>query len=90
MLVKELANKSDVKKNTIDQYLSATNQSPSVEAGIKIAKVSGLSVEYLVTGKDDHGLSDFSRHIAQFSEQLDNKNKAFVLDFVKWLSARRD
>ena len=90
MLVKELAEKSGVKKNTIDQYLSARSQSPSVEAGVKIAKVLGVSVEYLVTGKDDHGLSSSSRHIAQLSEQLDEKNKAFVLDFIKWLSARGD
>jgi len=54
----------------------------------------GVSVEYLVTGEDSlktiQKLSNTSRHIAQLAEQLDDKKKAFVLDFIKWLSFRED
>lgn len=43
MTVKELAFASGVNKRTIDQYLSSA---------VKIATVLGVSVEYLVTGKN--------------------------------------
>ena len=93
MLVKELAVKSGVKKNTIDKYLCAEGKIPSLEKGVKIAQVLGVSVEYLVTGKDDQNntiqkLSKSTRLIAQHVEKLDEKNKAFVLDFIKWLLTR--
>ena len=52
MTVKELAFASGVNKRTIDQYLSAAAKIPSAENAVKIAAVLGVSVEYLVTGKN--------------------------------------
>jgi transcriptional regulator with XRE-family HTH domain len=49
--VKELAAKTGISRRTIDQYLSAAAKMPSAENAVKIAKVLGVSVEYLVTGK---------------------------------------
>jgi len=93
MTVKELAAKSGINKLTIDHWLSAKGKIPTLEKGVKIAQVLGVSVEYLVTGEDNphntpQKLSNTSRHIAQLSERLDDKRKAFVLDFIKWLSFR--
>jgi len=53
MLVKELAAKSGVNKFSIDNYLNARGQIPSVEAAIRIAQALDVSVEYLVMGKDE-------------------------------------
>jgi len=92
--VKELAAKSGINKGTIDHWLSAKNKIPTVDKGVKIAQVLGVSVEYLVTGEDSpktiQKSSNLSRHIAQLSEKLDDKKKAFILDFIKWLSLRED
>ena len=90
MPVKELAAKSGIKKNTIDQYLSARSQLPSVETGVKIAQALGVSVEYLVTGEEKQNnaiqnLSKTSRQIIHYAEKMDDKKMAFVLDFIKWL-----
>lgn len=52
MTVKELAFASGVNKRTIDQYLSSAAKMPSAENAVKIATVLGVSVEYLVTGKN--------------------------------------
>lgn len=52
MTVKELAFASGVNKRTIDQYLSAAAKMPSAENAVKIATALGVSVEYLVTGKN--------------------------------------
>jgi transcriptional regulator with XRE-family HTH domain len=52
MQVKELAALSGVKKETISSYLGARNQTPSVENAVKIARVLGVSVEFLVTSAE--------------------------------------
>jgi transcriptional regulator with XRE-family HTH domain len=50
MYVKELAALSGVKEQTIASYLSVRSRIPSAEAAVKIARVLGVSVEYLITG----------------------------------------
>jgi transcriptional regulator with XRE-family HTH domain len=91
MLVKELAARSGVNKFSIDNYLSKRGQIPSADAAVKIAGVLGVSVEYLVTGRERDGavqLSGESRNIARLAEQLDKKDRQFVLDFIKWIKSR--
>jgi len=93
MPVKELAAKSGINKLTIDHWLSAKGKIPLLDKGVKIAQALGVSVEYLVTGEDSPKTQKFSNtsfHIAQLSEKLDEKKRAFVLDFIKWLSLRED
>ena len=51
MLVKELAQKSGIKKQTLDNYLSTHNTIPNAEVAVKIAHALGTTVEYLITGK---------------------------------------
>ena len=94
MLVKELAAKSGVSKYSLDNYLNARGQIPSVVAGQKIARALGVSVEYLVTGQESkkpgktqtlHG--DIGM-IARLAEQLDTEKRKFVIDFMKWLTTR--
>jgi transcriptional regulator with XRE-family HTH domain len=95
MLVKELAKLSGVKKQTIDSYLRENNYTPSVVAAVKIAQALGVSVEYLVTGKDDRLRKELKetskdiRIIAQLAEQLDDEKRQFVIDFVKWIKVRK-
>lgn len=51
MLVKELAQKSGIKKQTLDNYLSTHNTIPNAEVAVRIAQALGTTVEYLITGK---------------------------------------
>ena len=94
MLVKELAARSGVNKYSIDNYLNKRGQMPSVEAAVKIAHALGVSVEYLVTGKENSTadaaarLSKEAYTIARQAEQLNNKNRQFVVDFIKWIKSR--
>ena len=96
MLVKELASKSGVPKHSIDNYLNARGQIPSVEAGVKIAQALGVSVEYLVTSRDDKQTKNSQkiirdvRIIAQLAEQLDDEKRQFLIDFIKWLKLRKN
>ena len=95
MLVKELAAKSGVSKHSLDCYLNARGQIPSVEVGVKLAKALGVSVEYLVTGEESKQakaqpkISGDAWVVAQLAEQLDDGQRKFLVDFIKWLKLRQ-
>jgi transcriptional regulator with XRE-family HTH domain len=84
--VKELADLSGVKKQTIDSYLRENNYTPSAVAAVNIARVLGVSVEYLVTGKEtQEGKSPSSLHyelrsLIQSLEQLKKEDRKIVID----------
>ena len=51
---KELAEKSGVAERALYNYVATKNPSmPPADVAVKIANALGVSVEYLVTGKDD-------------------------------------
>lgn len=52
ILVKELAERSGINKRTLDNYLREKATQPPVDIAYKIANVLGVSMEYLVTGKN--------------------------------------
>jgi transcriptional regulator with XRE-family HTH domain len=84
--VKELAELSGVKKQTIDSYLRENNYTPSAVAAVNIARVLGVSVEYLVMGKETQkGKSPSSLHyelrsLIQSLEQLNKEDRKIVID----------
>ena len=94
MLVKELAVLSGVKKKTIDSYLGNREYKPSVESAVNIAKALGVSVEYLVTGKNGEKERPFSslpgdiQEIALITEQLKTKDRQIVLTLARLLRNR--
>ena len=94
MLVKELAAKSGVKKSSLDNYLKAKGQIPSVEVGLKIAQALGVTVEYLVTGNESNQTDELQkgnndiRIICALTKQLDDEKRKFVIDFISWLRKR--
>jgi transcriptional regulator with XRE-family HTH domain len=81
MRVKELARLSGVKKQTIDSYLRENSYTPSVEAAVKIAGALGVSVEYLVIGKDmdSKALGPDARLLIQSLEQLGETDRKVVI-----------
>ena len=50
--VKELAFKAGLNRRTIDNYLRTNESQPTAENAVKIAQALGVTVEYLVTGKE--------------------------------------
>jgi len=94
MLIKELAANSGLKAKTIDSYLGSRSHSPSAEAAVSIARALGVSVEYLVTGKDpakNTALSSLPKDIQDIaleSKQLNAKDRYVVLNLVRLLNKR--
>lgn len=50
--IKELAFRTQIPYTTLLSYMNDKKSLPNVEAGVRIAKVLNVSVEYLVTGRD--------------------------------------
>jgi len=85
MLVKELAHKTGIPKQTIDKYLLSSGSIPPADKAVAIAKTLGVSVEYLVTGRKtangkthDKILSPEMRSIAECVEPLSREERKIV------------
>jgi transcriptional regulator with XRE-family HTH domain len=91
ILVKELSAKSGIKKRTLDKYLTENGSIPSAEAAVKIARVLGISVEFLVTGRDPrieaarNSLYSDIRELVRVAETLDESSREFMLILAKSL-----
>jgi transcriptional regulator with XRE-family HTH domain len=68
---KEFAAKAGIKKRALDAYLWAQQSMPPADTAVKIASALGLSVEYLVTGKEYRQSVDISGYL-QFRDILDD------------------
>jgi transcriptional regulator with XRE-family HTH domain len=96
MLVKELAARSGVSKRTIDNYLRENGSIPNAEAAVKIARVLGVSVEYLVTGKENAvektiiALPPELRRLIDTAAKLSLKNRRLVLRLIKAVKEQED
>ncbi len=51
LLDKEVTDRAGISKRAIDSYVGSRGCIPSADIAVKIAKVLGTSVEYLVTGE---------------------------------------
>ena len=57
LTVKELSAKTGIIKGTLDNYLGVRASIPPADIAVKIAQALNVSVEYLVTGKDEKSKS---------------------------------
>ena len=68
---KEFAAKAGIKKRALDGYLRAQQSMPPADTAVKIASTLGLTVEYLVTGKECRRTIDISGYL-RFRDLLDD------------------
>jgi transcriptional regulator with XRE-family HTH domain len=94
MYVKELATLSGVKKQTIDTYLNVHNCMPSADAAVKIAQTLGVSVEYLVTGKDPKQKTAQypleAKMAAELITKMKEKNRKMAVAIIKSMKKQED
>jgi transcriptional regulator with XRE-family HTH domain len=89
ILVKELAARANVNKHTLDNYLSVNSYMPSAETAVKIARVLGVSVEYLVTGSEperkrsQHQLSPEGHTAGCLFDELSPDSRKLVLSLIQ-------
>ncbi|GHV01021.1 transcriptional regulator [Spirochaetia bacterium] len=93
MMVKELSVLSGVNKRSIDTYLREKGSIPSADAAVKIANTLGVSVEYLITGRDTQieKLRNTKIHeLIQVIETLDQNSREVMLTLGKALKRMQD
>ena len=95
LTVKELSAKIDIPKPTLDCYLGSRQTMPPADIAVKIAKALNVSVEYLVTGKDEkiipqnyEELQPF-RYLLDDLKQLDEKELEFLSVMIHVLARRK-
>ena len=99
MYVKELAARSGIKKQTIDSYLNVHSSMPSADAAVAIARALGVSVEYLVTGKEVKQKKPpyppihypvEARIAAELTAQLQERNRKMAVAILKSIKKQED
>jgi transcriptional regulator with XRE-family HTH domain len=69
--IKEFATKAGIKKRALDAYLRTQQSMPPADIAVKMASVLGLSVEYLITGKEYRQSVDISAYL-RFKDVIDD------------------
>lgn len=98
LTVKELSAKTGISKRTLDCYLGGRVSMPPADIAVKIASALGVSVEYLVTGKDGTGKKEAAlplfdcniRSILQIILTLDEKDVKTVLGLAAVLKEQAE
>ncbi|MDR1420672.1 MAG: helix-turn-helix domain-containing protein [Treponema sp.] len=96
LTVKELSARTGIAKGTLDCYLGSRSSMPPADIAVKIAKALGVTVEYLVTGKDEgasHSIS-FSGHalrsLVKIAQELDDKDTETITGLAKILKKQAE
>lgn len=78
--VKELADKTGISKRILDHYLAEKYTEPTAVSAVKIAKELGVSVEYLVTGKNSEVPESIKPEIIELLRDINHlPEKDFLL-----------
>ena len=87
LTVKELSAKTGIAKGTLDCYLGARASMPPADIATKIAKALGVTVEYLVTGKETRKKDTLLvRSIINELDKLNKKDIETILGLAKVLT----
>jgi len=94
LTVKELSAKTGIPKGTLNCYLGVRASIPPADIAVKIANVLDLTVEYLVTGrenkKQDKLLAHNVRSIIQILTELNEKDIETILGLSKILKSQSE
>lgn len=77
---KELSDKTGISVNTIRNYINGHNALPSIDSGVKIAKVLGVTAEYLVDGKESGSKDNniLENLVSDFKSLCENDKKSVL------------
>lgn len=87
LLYKEVAAKAGITKRAMDTYVGAKGSIPSAEVAVRLAKILGVSVEYLVTGSGEHeNISLQEKHILSCFRKLSDKERSALEHYLEQLT----
>ena len=80
LLLKEVALEAGLNQKSLNNYLRENSSIPSADIAVRIAKVLGVSVEYLVTGKKDVAPQYYVHYSAEIRQLADKLSKMSARD----------
>ena len=85
LLDKEVADRAGITKRAIDSYVGSRACMPSADVAVRLARVLGCSVEYLVTGNDtrQRHLDTKSRRVVQLFSKLEPAEQDLLLQLLE-------
>jgi transcriptional regulator with XRE-family HTH domain len=78
MTAAQLAEKAGINKRTLNGWLYVKSPNPAVEDFRKTAAALGVSMEYLVTGKDGAALTDEETLLLALFRRLPRQRRALL------------
>jgi len=94
LTVKELSEKTGIAKGTLDCYLGVRASMPPADIAVKIANALGVTVEYLVTGKEskkqDKMLNHNVRSVIKILMELSEKDIETLLGLTKVIKTQSE
>ena len=85
---KEVAQKAEISKRTMDSYVGSEACMPSAEVAVKLAKVLGVSVEYLITGEENSKKQNTelfeqkTRKMIRYFQNLSERDKDLLISIA--------
>lgn len=95
LLDKEVAARAGISKRAIDSYVGSRGCMPSADIAVRIAQVLGVSVEYLITGKNDvpnetskneNSTQKEEQKLLRTFTELSQKDKKTVIALAEYLN----
>ena len=83
--LKELSAKTGISARTLEGYLGNRASIPPADVAVKIANVLGVSVEYLVTGKNEKNSSHEFTFFKKSIENLSSGKKLMLKQFIEMI-----
>jgi len=70
LILKELSQKTKISENTLKSYLKSESSEPKVSKAFLIANALGVSIEYLITGKDSVHKDQISPQVLELEKEM--------------------
>ena len=91
---KEVAYKANISLRNIENYLRKNASIPAADKAVNIAQALGVSVEYLVTGKDAKQKTAHyppeAKTVAEIITQMKEKNRRMAVAIIKSMKKQED
>ena len=87
LLDKEVADKAGISKHTLDTYVGARGCMPAADVAVRLAKVLGVSVEWLITGEDVRTPAADINLLYHYYAHLGSHDRRMILALAKEMYA---
>lgn len=79
LLDKEVAKKAGITKHAMDTYVGSRGCMPSADIAVRLAKVLGVTVEWLITGENTAMPQSDIQTLIHYFSHLDEHDKKMIL-----------